>query len=206
MIPHFKSSLKIGPLLLSQLRHSSYTFRQIKVLSGLHLTPDQKEYVKGIGGSLTLGQYERRRLPTVTHQQEITPGSGIFVLGKSKARLITAPQRQLVRATANLGQTQVTSFRRAFLNEETIMGTSYGRSKARINSVVVYRDQQQNPKFLQVHSFHLVAVVNGPMTLIALGRDIERVPGVLVPQGNGLVTEEHLAHLNSATFKVLPIQ
>jgi len=172
----------------------------------VHLTVAQKEYVKGIGGSLTLGHYERRRLPTVTIQQEIAPGSGTFVLGRSKASLVTVQQRQLVKVCANLGAATVTSFRRAFLNQETIMGTSYGRSKARINSVVVYRDAQQNPCFLQVHSFHLVEVVNGPKKLVALGRAIERVDGVLVPQGNGWVTAAHLAHLNRATFQVHPIQ
>jgi len=106
-----------------QLRHSSYTFRQVKVLSGVHLTEVQKAYVRSIGGSLTLGYYQDRRLPTATRQQEVNQGSGVFVLGRSNQRIVNQQQRQLVRARAGLGNgSQVTSFKRAFLNEETVMG------------------------------------------------------------------------------------
>lgn len=187
-----------------QLRHSSYTFRQVKVLSGVHLTEVQKAYVRSIGGSLTLGYYQDRRLPTATRQQEVNQGSGVFVLGRSNQRIVNQQQRQLVRARAGLGNgSQVTSFKRAFLNEETVMGTSYLRSKARMNSVVVYRDANQAPAFLQVHSFHLVTF-GGQVILIALGRTVAKVDIQFV-QGDALVGGALLDHLNSAFFQVHPI-
>ena len=162
--------------------------------------------MREIGGSLTLGYYERRRLPTVTRKLEIPPqGGGMFVLGRSKQTMITQQQRQLVRQTAGLGEgTHVTSFRRAFLNQETVMGTTYKRSKARINSVVVCRGDGGDPLFLQVHSFHMVQVAGGEaVTLIALGRAVQKVGNVLaVPPAGGQVHPQHLAHLNEAFFQV----
>jgi len=191
-----------------KLRHSSYTFRQVKVLSGVHLNDDQKHYVTSIGGTLTLGHYERRRLPTVTHQLELGPGVGEFVLGRSNQRLITQPQRQLVRATAGLGDgAQVRSYRRAFLNQETIMGTTYRRSKARINSVVVCRDEEDEEEalLLQVHSFHIVSIGEGPMTLIALGRVVEKIAIELFPNNHPVVHGPYLDHLSKTIFRVHPI-
>ena len=128
------------------------------------------------------------------------------MLGRSKAGLVTAGQRQLIRERAELGQAQVTSYRRAFLNQETIMGTSYLRCKTSINSVVVYRDENDDPLFLQVHSFHTVQLENGPVTVIALGRTLQQAPAPSFLKETPMVIAEHLAHLNQAMFRVLPIQ
>ena len=83
------------------------------------------------------------------------------------------------------------------------MGTTYKRSKARINSVVVCRDDGGDPLFLQVHSFHRVQVAGEAVTLIALGRAVQKVGNVLaVPPAGGQVHPQHLAHLNEAFFQV----
>ena len=154
-----------------------------------------------IGGSLTLGSYEVERLPTTSVQQMLN--HGVYVLGRSNARLISAAQRAVVRQCAGLGGgAQVTSFTRAFLSGETIMGTTYKRSQARINHVVVHRVAGQ-AAFFQVHSFHLVQ--HGVHALlIALGRPIQRAPQQFAP-GNAIVTANHLAHTNAAFYKVVPI-
>jgi hypothetical protein len=168
----------------------------------MHLTPAQKQYVSEIGGSLRLGDYQLKRLPTTALQELVAPD--VFVLGRSSNGLISNEQRNLVRVQAGLGPlAEVRSFTRAFLNQETVMGTSYRRSRRRINSVVVYQANNQGAQLIQVHSFHVVQ--HGNQTrLIALGRQVEKVPG-LFAEGTPLVTQEHLGHLNQAFLKVHPI-
>ena len=72
-----------------------------------------------------------------------------------------------------------------------------------MNSVVVYRDANQAPAFLRVHSFHLVTF-GGQVILIALGRTVAKVDIQFV-QGDALVGGALLDHLNSAFFQVHPI-
>jgi len=80
----------------AQLRHSAYAFRQVKVLSQEHLIADQQAYVEGIGGKITSGHYVTERAPEASRVLEIEASS--FVLGGSKATLVTPTQTQEIRA------------------------------------------------------------------------------------------------------------
>jgi hypothetical protein len=127
----------------------------------------------------------------------------VFVLGRSSNRHLTPGQRQRIRDEAGLGNDAVVrTFSRMFANQETIMGTSYRRSRKRMNNVIL-RVVENEARFFQVHSFSVVE--HGVQKrLIALGREVPRVDeNFAVP--THIVLEAYLEHMNQSFFRVHPI-
>ena len=168
------------------------------MLSQGSLTEDQLAFVRSLGVSLGSGHYDTQRRPDAKLTRQVHPG--LLAVGKPKQRLLSAVQQQQLRTAAGLGdEAQVSGFRRAFINEETIMGTCYRRSQKRCNSVVAFTGQ--NPRqFAQVHSFHLVE--NGQQfRFLALVRPLLPVQGqFLVPGGD--LTQGVAAHFNACFVQV----
>jgi len=197
---HLKDMVHGTRFVLHQLRHSVYTFRHFKVLSSQHLNDRQKEYVASLGVTLSSGEYDLQRRPDAKQVLEVHPH--VYVLGKSNRALVTPVQADQIRLAAGvLPQTLIRHYRRAFIHEETIMGTTYRRSKMRNNAVVMYIEQDQM-RFGQVHSFHVVNPNPGQLLMMVLLRPIVLVPGPFV-QANGAFAAQ-MAGLNRRFFQVLP--
>ena len=188
---------------LHQLRHSVYTFRHFKVLSADYLTDHQKEYVRFLGVSLTSGEYDLERRPRATQVLQIRPH--VFVLGKSTRALVTPVQAEQIREAAGVApETLVRHFRRAFLNQETVMGITYRRSKKRNNAIVLYEQEEGQVRIGQVHSFHAILPGQGAEnSLMAFLRPIEIVAGPFA-QGNNEQEIDQLAGINRRFYQVLP--
>jgi len=165
----------------------------------MYLTDAQKGYVKRLGIKLSSGNYVTERAPDASRVLEIEAFR--FVLGRSKATLVTAAQTQEVREFVGAdAATEVLHWRRAFIGGETIMGTTYARSQKMRNNIVAYL-HNNHIHFAQVHSFHSM-IEEGQGTLVALVRRIERVPNIrFVEPGNG-VTLAHLQDFNDSFVQV----
>ena len=152
-----------------------------------------------MGISVTSGDYEPRS-PDVARQREVKAGQ--IALGTHKGNLVNVQQKQLVKVAAGIGATAgVISYRRAFLNNEIVMGTTYTKSAKRTNSVVAYARGGRR-FYVQVHSFHLVTQGN-PQRFITLVRRLEEVPGRFVEPSHG-ITLNHLNFFNTSFAQVHP--
>ena len=89
----------------------------------------------------------------------------------------------------------VLHWRRAFIRGETIMGTTYARSRKRRNNVVAYKDLQGHTQFAEAHSFHSL-VEEGEGFLVAMVRRIQRVIDMPFVQPGNNITAIHLQDFN----------
>ena len=182
-------------------------FRQAKILAaGDALTPGQRKFVERfLGISLTSGQYEIERKPDAMQTQLIFANPKVWAIGKPKKTLLTPAFRHLIQQTLAVPPAaNISSFTRAFLNQETVMGVTYKRSQKRRNSIVAYRPAAAAAaqlSFAEVHSFHWVVHFH-QQHFVALVREVRRVDFRFVQEDENLTAPE-LQATNGRFFQVL---
>ena len=131
----------------------------------------------------------------------------MYVLGRP-SQVLAGEHVNMILATAGIfpgEEVQVESYSRAFCNGETIMGTSYRRSRKRCNNVVMtHAPNDPYPNFFQVHSFHHVHDGNFSR-VICLVKRLQRVGALFVnPTAN--FPANLLLPLNNSIFQVHPAE
>jgi hypothetical protein len=188
---------------LHQLRHGAYVLRQTRVLS-VHLNQAQLAYVRAIGSQTTTGFYDVRRRPNSVF---VTPiNDDISAIGRSKRSLLPNQFRNLVLGAAGLGNgASIRSYNRLWINEETLHGTSYQRTKKRCNHMVAYRANNESLQFFTCNSFHVVRM-GAQVRVIVLGKSFQLVPGNFCnPSPQIGLTADDIEIINDSFHEVIPL-
>jgi len=175
----------------------------MKVLGAEHLTAQQRQLVENLGVSLDSGHYETKRKSLAKQLTLVFPD--VWVIGRPNNNLINAAIKIRIRQFTQVHPgSLVVSFTRAFVNEETLMGTKYRRSKKRSNSVVAYRQDGQpdeNVSIAQIHSFHMVIAGNFTY-LVAVAREVRKVENSVIVTPSQRTTAEQREVMNKRFIEV----
>lgn len=176
----------------------------MKVLAAEKLNLEQRQFIEGLGISLDSGYYETKRKPDAKHVTMVF--QDVYALGRPNKTLINLEMKQRILAFVQVHpQSRLLSFTRAFLNEETLMGTTYTRSQKRSNSVVAYRPANQpanGPVSLaEVHSFHMVNA--GHYTyFVAVAKEVRKVQNSVVVNVSPRTTPDQREAMNRRFVEV----
>jgi len=173
---------------------------------GEYLTNErQRQYLQSLGASLDSGSYDTVRKPGTAQQLEVVPGQ--YALGRSKVALVDAAGRQLILASVvqdeNGGATVLRHYTRAFINGETVMGTSYRRSQKRRNTIVMFLDAHNRQRFAEVESFTTVMRDGVFLDFVALARVLTSINANFINHG-GVLTQAMVNEVNPRFKEVRP--
>jgi hypothetical protein len=175
----------------------------MKVLAAEKLNPEQRQFIESLGISLDSGYYETKRKPNAKHVTMVF--QDVYAIGRPIKNLVNLVMKQRILAFVQVHpQSLLLSFTRAFLNEETLMGTAYTRSQKRSNSVVAYHPANQpdgSVSLAEIHSFHMVTA--GHFTyLVAVAKEVRKVENSVVVNVSQRTTPQQREAMNRRFFEV----
>jgi hypothetical protein len=197
--------------ILPQLQYSHFVVKQIRTLFKDLVGDDTKKFIRDLGLNLDSGYHQIQPRPKSSISLRVLATT--WLLGLSKKRLISPPQKIAILNFCGPNAHQVTNYRRIFLNKEKggllVHGTTYLRDKGRMNSVVAFNPNgdQDEINFFCCRSFHHVLTAEGnTIGVVVLGRLLHQVDTNFANLREGTTAEEgDLRLINKKFQEVHPV-